>query len=93
MLYKPPEENDEEDFKILSSENLLIVGRADDEFSSVEIHGKYTYILRVPTPPTGNIVFSDGDFHCYCHHEILLTSFPLALEWMDFDPGEPDKKG
>ncbi|CAI8008118.1 Periodic tryptophan protein 1 homolog [Geodia barretti] len=72
----PPEDNEEDDFKILSTENLLIVGRADDEFSSVEVH-----------------VFSDDDFHCYCHHEILLTSFPLAMEWMDFDPGEPDKKG
>ena len=38
-------------------------------------------------------MFSDDDFHCYSHHEILLTSFPLAMEWMDFDPGEPDKKG
>lgn len=38
-------------------------------------------------------MFSDEDNHIYCHHEILLTSFPLALEWMDFDPGEPDKKG
>lgn len=71
-----PEDNEEEDFKILSADNLLIVGRADDEFSSVEVH-----------------VFSEDDFHCYSHHEILLTSFPLAMEWMDFDPGEPDKKG
>ena len=39
------------------------------------------------------LVFSEDDFHSYSHHEILLTSFPLALEWTDFDPGEPDKKG
>ena len=35
-----PEDNEEEDFKILSSDNLLIVGRADDEFSSIEVHGE-----------------------------------------------------
>ena len=23
----------------------------------------------------------------------MLTSFPLALEWMDFDPDQPDKRG
>ena len=36
-----PEDNDEDDFKILSSDNLLIIGRADDEFSSVEVHGQW----------------------------------------------------
>lgn len=41
-----PEDNEEEDFKILSADNLLIVGRADDEFSSVEVHGK-VYALEV----------------------------------------------
>ena len=40
-----------------------------------------------------SLVYSESDDHSYCHHEILLTSFPLALEWMDFDPEQPDKKG
>ena len=44
---KPPEDNEEDDFKILSTENLLIVGRADDEFSSVEVHGKHAPHPRV----------------------------------------------
>ena len=38
-------------------------------------------------------VYSESDDHAHSHHEILLTSFPLALEWMDFDPEQPDKKG
>lgn len=38
-------------------------------------------------------VYSESDEHAYSHHEILLSSFPLALEWMDYDPEEPDKKG
>lgn len=40
LLLQAPEDDEEEDFKVLSSDNLLLVGRADDEFSSVEVHGK-----------------------------------------------------
>lgn len=38
-------------------------------------------------------VYSDEDDHSYSHHEILLTAFPLALEWLDFDPEQPNQKG
>lgn len=38
-------------------------------------------------------MYSETDNHNYCHHEILLSAFPLALEWLDFDPEQPDKKG
>ena len=38
-------------------------------------------------------VYSEGEDHAFSHHEILLTAFPLALEWLDFDPEQPDKKG
>ena len=38
-------------------------------------------------------VFNERDNHSFCHHEILITAYPLALEWLDFDPGEPDEKG
>ena len=37
-----PEDDDEiEDDTIQPSDNLFIVGRADEEFSSVEVHGVY----------------------------------------------------
>ena len=38
-------------------------------------------------------VFSSEDSHAYSHHEILLSNHPLALEWLDFDPGHPEEKG
>ena len=47
----------------------------------------------VPSPSHLCSVYSESDDHAHSHHEILLTSFPLALEWMDFDPEQPDKKG
>jgi len=39
------------------------------------------------------LVFNEEDDHSHSHHEILLTSFPLALEWLDFDPEQPELKG
>ena len=39
------------------------------------------------------VVFSEEEDHSYSHHEVLLTSFPLALEWLDYDPEQPEQKG
>ena len=39
-LLQDPEDEEEENFKILPSDNLLIVGRADDEYSCIEVHGE-----------------------------------------------------
>lgn len=39
------------------------------------------------------VVFDDTDNHSYCHHEILINAYPLALEWLDYDPGQPEVKG
>lgn len=40
-LYQTPEEDEEEDFKVLPSDNLLAIGKAEEDYSSVEIHGIY----------------------------------------------------
>ena len=37
-------------------------------------------------------VYNDVEDALYVHHDILLQSFPLALEWLCYDP-ESDKRG
>ena len=39
LLVQPAEEEEDEDFSVLPSDNLLVIGRAEEDFSSVEVHG------------------------------------------------------
>ena len=38
-------------------------------------------------------VYNEDEENQYIHHDIMLESFPLALEWMSFDPGPENKSG
>ena len=38
-----PEEDEEEDFRVLPTDNLLAIGKAEEDYSSVEVHGKSMY--------------------------------------------------
>lgn len=37
-------------------------------------------------------VYNEDNANLYIHHDIMISSFPLAVEWMNFDVGE-DKPG
>ena len=49
-------------------------------------------VLDIKTVLCQVYVYNDVEDALYVHHDILLPSFPLALEWLSFDP-ESDKGG
>jgi periodic tryptophan protein 1 len=56
----------------LSSDNLLVTAKTEDEISQLEIY-----------------VYDETQENLYVHHDIMLPSFPLCLEWLDFHPAGP----
>eukprot|EP00794_Sanderia_malayensis_P012708 gene12708-14013_t len=38
-------------------------------------------------------VYNNEEGSLYVHHDVMLESVPLALEWMSFDPSTPTKTG
>lgn len=35
-------------------------------------------------------VYEDGEDNVYVHHDVMVPSFPLCLEWLDFKPGQSE---
>ncbi|XP_072015618.1 periodic tryptophan protein 1 homolog [Amphiura filiformis] len=66
----------------------------EDEFEREDFTIKPTdnlVVLGKVHEDYGNIevhVYNEAEGALYIHHDILLPAFPLALEWLNFDPGE-----
>lgn len=74
-LAEPTEEdlNEERDeTRILPSDNLILAGRTESDISYLEVY-----------------VYDDEgeDPSLYVHHDIMLPSFPLTIEWVNSKPG------
>lgn len=70
------DESDEEDLYIKATDGVIIVGKTEEEQSSIEVH-----------------VYAEEDGNLYVHHDFPIPSFPLCVQWLDFDPRAPEEKG
>ena len=84
------DDEDRDDFNIRSTDNLVLAGHVEGDSSTLEV--SQTEVVRLVKYFLQVYVYNDVEEALYVHHDILLPSFPLALEWLSFDP-ESDKGG
>jgi len=60
----------------------MSIAANDNLIALGKVHGEF-FSLEV-------WVANVADGSLYCHHEAILSSCPLAIEWVGFDPGESD---
>ncbi|CAO3617033.1 unnamed protein product [Cunninghamella blakesleeana] len=80
-------ENEDEDPYIVMKDNK----EDEDEKAELEILPTDNLLLSAKTednlPQLEVYVFESEQENLYVHHDILLPSFPLCLEWLDFHSG------
>lgn len=73
------DEEEREDLTLRPTDLLFVAANTEDEVSQLEV---YVYEEAV----------ADGKGHTeenlYVHHDVMLPSFPLCLEWIDYPFGE-----
>ncbi|KAI9360319.1 WD40-repeat-containing domain protein [Pilaira anomala] len=81
-------ENDEEDPYITLKNNV----DEEEERKDLEILPTDNMLLAAKTEDDISqlevYVYEEGEDNIYVHHDIMLPSFPLCLEWLDFHTGE-----
>jgi len=73
---KDLEEEERIDSFIKKNDNLFVLGKMEEEYSSLDVY-----------------VYNEDEDSLFVHHDILIDSFPLCLEWLSFDPCAEEKSG
>ena len=80
----------------LSTMDREVGGEDEEDIEDFQIRGTDNLILaghvEGDSATLEVYVYNDVEDALYIHHDILLPSFPLALEWLSFDP-ESDTRG
>jgi len=96
-------DSDEEpdEFMIKPDDNLIVCGHVDGDVCMLEVYGsKITLSLNLNEIYTFNQVFilctavfnnDKGEF--FIHNDMFLPSYPICLEWLDFNPKKTGQKG
>lgn len=78
------DEEELEDLTLRPSDLLFVTAKTEDEISQLEIHVYEEQVVG----ESGGI-----EDNLYVHHDLMLPSFPLCLEWIDFPFIAEEEKG
>jgi len=70
------DDEDRDDFVIKSDDNLIVIGKMEEEYCNLEIY-----------------VYNENESSLYVHHDIMLESVPLAIEWLSYDVATENQPG
>lgn len=91
--FSDSDDSEKEDDLIKPTDNLILVGHVEGDASILEVHGmtklKQYLIIKINTSCLYFLVYNEEDESLYVHHDIFLPSFPLCLEWLNYEPKMP----
>jgi periodic tryptophan protein 1 len=73
------EDEDRQELQILSTDNLILATKTEDDVSILEV---YVYNDNVTATESAD------ESTLYVHHDLMLPSFPLCVEWLDYRVGK-----
>lgn len=82
MVKQDDEDDEKEELEILPTDNLILATKTEDDISYLEV---YVY-----NEDREDDIDENGDFSpsLYVHHDVMLPSFPLCVEWFDYNGSE-----
>lgn len=78
------DEEELEDLTLRPTDLLFVTAKTEDEISQLEIHVYEEQVIG----ESGGI-----EDNLYVHHDLMLPSFPLCLEWIDYPFIQGEEKG
>jgi periodic tryptophan protein 1 len=83
---------EEEDFNLLPTDNLVAVGHVEGDAAILEVYGMKIFSFLFESHHSRNCglgaVYNAEEANLYVHHETLLPALPLCMEWLDYVPDE-----
>lgn len=95
------QQEEKQESQIYPTDNLVLATRTEDDVSYLDV---YVYDDGAGAPPGSNEEEEDKfdqdvanglvrDSNLYVHHDLMLPSFPLCVEWVNYQPGQQVAEG